>query len=103
MTIKAGEMAKVIKVIKVEKAGEAVEIKAEIKRGVSSRIRISIIIFIMRRSFAKRASTRKRVFEIIKSFINMLFVKRLCDVYACEKTFFDLLKCEQCDINHVII
>ena len=42
------------------------------------------------------------MFKVIKNFVNMFFVKRLCDIRACEKTFFDLLKCEQCDINHVI-
>ena len=97
------EATKAIKIIRIEKANKTIEIKARIKKNVNSEIRTSIIIFIMKRFFVKCASTRKRMFEIIKNFVNMLFVKRLCDVCACEKTFFDLLKCEQCDINHVII
>ena len=101
--IKTNEATKAIKVIKTEKANETIKIKTKTKKNVNSRIRISIIIFIMKRFFAKRASTRERIFEIIKKFINMLFVKRLCDAYTCEKTFFNLFKCEQCDINHVII
>ena len=91
-----------IKTIKIEKINEAIEIKAKIKKNVNSRIRISIIIFIMRGLFAERASTRKRMFEIIKNFVNMFLIKRLCDAYEYEKTFFNLFKCEQCDINHVI-
>ena len=59
MTIKANGATKTIKMIKVEKASGAVEAEARAKRGVNSKIRISIIIFIMRRSLAKRASTRK--------------------------------------------
>ena len=82
-------------IIKTNKINETkVEIKAKIKKNVNSKIRISIIIFIMKRSFAERASTRKRRFEIIKNFVHMLFVKRLCDIYTCEKTFFNLFKCE---------
>ena len=57
----------------------------------------------MKGFFAKRASIWERVFEVIKNFINMFLVKRLCDIYAYKKMFFNLLKCEQCDINHVII
>ena len=99
---KVNGVTKTIKVIKIEKANEAIKIKTKIKENVNSGIRISIIIFIMRRFFAERVSTRERVFKVIKSFINMLFIKRLCDVRACEKTSFNLLKCEQCDINHVV-
>ena len=97
------ETTKAIKAIKVKKANEAIEAEAKTKRDANSKIRISIIIFTMRKPLAKRASIRKRVFEIIKNSINMLFIKRLCDIYACEKTFSNLLKCEQCDINHVVI
>ena len=94
---------RVTKVIKVEKTNEAIKTKMKTKKNVNLRIRILIIIFTMKKPFAKRASTRKRVFEIIKNFINILFIKRLCDIYMCEKTFFNLLKCEQCDINHAVI
>ena len=79
-----------------------VEIKAKTKRKINSKIRISIIIFIIKKSLTKRASTRKRKIEIIKSFINMFFIKRLYDIRAYKKTFFDLFKCEQCDLNHII-
>ena len=97
------EVTKAIKAIRIEKTNETIKIKTKTKKDVNSRIRISIIIFIMKESFAKRASTQKRMFEIIKNFINMLFIKRLCDVYVYKKTFFNLFKCEQCDINHVVI
>ena len=103
MMIKANEAAKAIRAIKVEKINEIIEAKAGAEKGVNSEIRISIIIFIMKESFAKRVSTRERVFKIIKNFVNMLLIKRLCDIYVCEKTFFNLLKCEQCDINYVVI
>ena len=99
---KINEAARAIRAIKIKKISEAIEIEAETKRGVSSKIRIPIIILTIREFFAKRVSTRERVFEIIKNFINMLFVKRLCDARACEKTFSNLFKCEQCDINHII-
>ena len=102
MTTKINEATKTTKAIKIKKINETIETKAKIKKNVNPRIRIPIIIFIMKRSLAKRASIRKRVFEVIKSFINMLFVKRLCDVRAYKKTSFNLLKCEQCDINHAI-
>ena len=106
ITTKANEITKAIKAIKIEKANETIKAKTKTKKekkNVNLRIRILIIIFTMKKPFAKRASTRKRVFEIIKNFINILFIKRLCDIYMCEKTFFNLLKCEQCDINHVVI
>ena len=101
--IKANETTRAIKAIKIEKADETIETKTKIKKSVNPRIRISIIIFTVKKFLAKRASARKRVFEIIKNSVNIFFIKRLCDAYACEKTFSDLLKCEQCDINHVII
>ena len=56
--IKANEIdgaTKMIKVIKIEKAGEAIEIKAKIKKNVNSGIRISITILTMRKLFAKHA------------------------------------------------
>ena len=59
MTIKTNEATKMIKMIKVEKVSGAVEAEARAKGDVNSKIRISIIIFTMRRSLAKRASTRK--------------------------------------------
>ena len=53
------EMTKVIRTIKVKEINETIEIKTKTKKSVNSRIRISIIIFIMRKFFAKRASTRE--------------------------------------------
>ena len=75
----------------------------KIKRRINSRIRTFTIIFTMKRPREKRASTRKRKVKIIKSLINMLFVKRLYNIYAYKKTFSNLLKREQCDLNYVII
>ena len=105
MTIKITKtkMIKAIKATKIKEINEINKTKAKIKKDVNSEIQISIIIFIIKRSFAKRVSTRKRRFEVIKNSINMFFIKRLCDIRICEKTFFDLLKCEQCDLNYVII
>ena len=95
------EKAITIKTNEINKIKIKIEIKA--KRGVNSEIRISIIIFTMREPLAKRASTRNRRFKIIKSSVNMFFIERLCDIRACEKMFFNLFKCEQCDLNHIII
>ena len=50
------EATKAIKITKIKKINGVIEIKTEIKKGVNSEIRISIIIFIMKRFFAERAS-----------------------------------------------
>ena len=56
ITTKANEITKAIKAIKIEKANETIKAKTKTKKDVNSRIRISIIIFIIKKSFAKRAS-----------------------------------------------
>ena len=74
----------------------------KIKRRVNSKIRIFTIIFIIKKFYKRRASTRERRMNIIKSLVNIFFVKRLYNIRAYEKTFFDLLKCEQCDLNYIV-
>ena len=88
-------MKRKMMMIKINEINE-IKVKAETKtkKDANSKIRISIIIFTMRRPLAERASTQKRIFKIIKSFVNMLLIKCLCDIYACEKTFFNLFKGE---------
>ena len=73
------------------------------KRRVNSKIRTSTIIFTIKKVYKKRASTRKRRMRIIKNLVNMLFIKRLCNIYIYKKTYCNLFKREQCDLNYVII
>ena len=93
--------AKIIK-IKINEINEAIKMKinkiktkiTKIKKRVNSRIRISIIIFTIKKPREKRASTRKRKIEMVKNLVNMFFIKRLCNIRAYKKTSFDLLKSE---------
>ena len=55
-TNEINEAMKTTKAAEIEKTNEIIEIKAGAERGVNPKIRISIIIFTMKRSFAKRAS-----------------------------------------------
>ena len=73
------------------------------KRRINSKIKILIIIFTMRKSHERRASTRKRKVKIIKNLVNMFLIIRLYNIYTYKKTFFNLFKREQCDLNYVNI
>ena len=74
-------------IIKINEINETNE-TTKTKKNVNSKIRILIIIFTMRKFLAERASIQKRRFEIIKNFVNMLFIKRLYDIYAYKKNVF---------------
>ena len=77
-------MIKANEINEADKANEA----TKTKKSVNSKIRISIIIFTIKEPREKRVLTRKRKFEIIKNFVNMFFIKRLCNIYAYKKNVF---------------
>ena len=105
------EASAIIKIITITARVASADVNAIIKaearaRGrINSKINIFTIIFIIR-EFYKRYERNeimkiKRA-KVIKSFINMLFAKRLLTFMRIKKRFLTYLNREQCDLNYVI-
>ena len=81
------------KTIILKAKADEVTVKAiRAEKRVNLKIKTLKIIFIIKESYKRCASTKIKKAKVIKNLVNMLFAKRLCNIRANKKTFFVLFQ-----------